>query len=325
VTLLGPWVLTACGLLIFQPPASKDSDSGGWDSAGTGLTDQNPTPQDDTGPSGGYRLSPGENRPRIATGETATCLIDALGDIVCWGDDTDGLVSDVPAGPWLQLAMGDTHACSLGESGEVACWGSNEFGEGQPPGGSFATIAAAGPISCAHGLSGALHCWGDPSWQEAPAELLLRGLSGGSDLLCGLDLIGRPYCWTAKKTVHRTEVALSIDPGKEFACRVDTDELTQCFAIGSLSDNQGQTIGEPTEPAAAVTAGVLHACALLTTGQATCWGSDEHGQSTVPDGTWTDLSAGSFHTCALDVDANPTCWGIDDGSNLDHGQVHDTP
>jgi alpha-tubulin suppressor-like RCC1 family protein len=79
---------------------------------------------------------------------------------------------------------------------------------------------------------------------------------------------------------------------------------------------------------AQVSVGDTHACARLTSGQAACWGDNEHGQ--LGDGTTTgsnrpvmvrngldsgpltgvaQLSAGADHTCARLVDGRVACWG----------------
>ena len=64
-----------------------------------------------------------------------------------------------------------------------------------------------------------------------------------------------------------------------------------------------------------VSAGRLHTCALLTEGSIACWGLDNDGQSSPPEGTFTAVSAGGWHSCALRGDGTVECWG-----NNEHGQ-----
>ncbi len=41
--------------------------------------------------------------------------------------------------------------------------------------------------------------------------------------------------------------------------------------------------------------GVNHACGVLTSGKVVCWGGNDWGQATLPDGSFKAVSAGKFH------------------------------
>ena len=60
---------------------------------------------------------------------------------------------------------------------------------------------------------------------------------------------------------------------------------------------------DPTEPRgdefASVSAGVRHTCGVKTDGTVACWGSDEDGEATPPDGKFASVSAGGRHTCGV--------------------------
>ena len=82
----------------------------------------------------------------------------------------------------------------------------------------------------------------------------------------------------------------------------------------------GAAPAEHTERATLVTAGLLHACAILRGERVVCWGDNRFAQLGVdagedccpeateveglPEGPVSDLSAGAFHTCAI-VDRVP--------------------
>jgi len=61
----------------------------------------------------------------------------------------------------------------------------------------------------------------------------------------------------------------------------------------------------------AVSAGWAHTCGLKFTGRIVCWGSNNWGQTTVPEGSskYREVSAGYDSTCALLVERRIVCWG----------------
>ena len=58
-----------------------------------------------------------------------------------------------------------------------------------------------------------------------------------------------------------------------------------------------------------ISAGGSHTCGLRTNGQVICWGFNDRGQASPPDGTFVAVSAGGRHTCALGEDSRVVCWG----------------
>jgi len=58
--------------------------------------------------------------------------------------------------------------------------------------------------------------------------------------------------------------------------------------------------------------GYQHICVLDALGAVTCWGDNEDGQSSVPEGLEAiDVSAGRHHSCAVDTAGRVHCWGGD--------------
>jgi alpha-tubulin suppressor-like RCC1 family protein len=83
------------------------------------------------------------------------------------------------------------------------------------------------------------------------------------------------------------------------------------------------------EPAATITAGGFHTCAVLENANRACWGSNSAGQlgvetpslSTTPvfvpiGADLSEISAGGRHTCGIVDDGTPLCWGDNRGSQL---------
>ena len=61
----------------------------------------------------------------ISSGANHVCAIAADGSIMCWGDDSEGQVSERPtSGRFTEISSGETHTCALRDDGAVVCWGS---------------------------------------------------------------------------------------------------------------------------------------------------------------------------------------------------------
>ncbi|GDX79953.1 hypothetical protein LBMAG42_17640 [Deltaproteobacteria bacterium] len=61
-----------------------------------------------------------------------------------------------------------------------------------------------------------------------------------------------------------------------------------------------------------VSAGTGHACGLLTTGEATCWGGEGYRETDPPLGEFIDLAAGGDQTCGIRPTGAIECWGLNE-------------
>jgi alpha-tubulin suppressor-like RCC1 family protein len=92
-----------------------------------------------------------------------------------------------------------------------------------------------------------------------------------------------------------------------------------------------QVQGLPTAPTH-LSAGAVHACALVAGGQAYCWGQNLQGQ--IGDGTkqnrasavpvrgglsFTEIHAGGAQTCSSTEDGTQYCWGLNRSGQLGDG------
>jgi len=122
--------------------------------------------------------------------------------------------------------------------------------------------------------------------------------------------------------------------GLHHACSITESPGLQCWGddrngqTGDLAFARGCALDQPcvTGPIAIplearrVVVGERHSCALTSSGQVMCWGSNEVGQLDRDDAFLVgdlglaidgvvDISAGYAHTCALGADASVSCWG----------------
>lgn len=90
----------------------------------------------------------------------------------------------------------------------------------------------------------------------------------------------------------------------------DTDALVNPGALEMPWDGlDNDCDGGRAHPAAAVSVGRHHACALDPDGTAHCWGLGLDGQASAPSGAFSLIVAGPHATCALDAAGELTCWG----------------
>jgi hypothetical protein len=58
-----------------------------------------------------------------------------------------------------------------------------------------------------------------------------------------------------------------------------------------------------------IDAGIFHTCGIRANRSIECWGSDQSGESSPPEGKFAAVSAGGYDTCALREDGTLVCWG----------------
>jgi actin-like ATPase involved in cell morphogenesis len=103
----------------------------------------------------------------------------------------------------------------------------------------------------------------------------------------------------------RPRAARRLPPLRVVAAAVAAVVATAGILVWRGATDEGDTTSTT------LVAGTSHACVLLH-GEIQCWGADEDGQSSPPEGTeFTTISAGARHTCGVDADEIVACWGDD--------------
>jgi alpha-tubulin suppressor-like RCC1 family protein len=257
-------------------------------------------------------------------------LVGVLVGAVTCSDPTAPLGLVASAG---RLIAGETVACAFVVNGDVHCWGGNsvywEYGRSpsEVPGGVLPSVASVPKFTrfatgvaqhmCGISALGEAQCWGRGTYGQLGSGILGADgnapvFVGGSTLwkevsvsrltTCGVSTTGDGYCWGANQggEVGSSAVALST--------RSPTPVLVEGGHVFS-----------------SIAAGWVHACGIVTNGDAWCWGSNTSGQLGI--GTidslvryrspllvtgglkFRQLSLGSRHSCGLSTDSLAYCWG----------------
>lgn len=100
-------------------------------------------------------------------GEGSACGVTAGGEILCWGEDLDGRVSEAPtAGTFESVTVGHSHACALDSKNRLHCWGALDSPEEEWDAityarGSWTGVdAGEGFHACGTWADGTVTCWG---------------------------------------------------------------------------------------------------------------------------------------------------------------------
>ncbi|MFC3907747.1 RCC1 domain-containing protein [Legionella dresdenensis] len=237
---------------------------------------------------------------QISAGENHACVVLASGQVQCWGQNTDGqlgnnstitsafpvTVSNITNA--IDVSAGQGHTCAVLATGQVNCWGLNT--EGQLGDGSnnpslvpvqvtgidnAIAVTSASNTSCALLSTGTVKCWGynaqgqlgngvpvPGASSNVPVDVIalsnVKAISGRGDHVCGLINDGTIKCWGINGV------------GQLGNGDAPNDNSTPTFVVGL----DGSTI----TGAIGVSSGLVHACALLSSGQMQCWGENVAGQ-----------------------------------------------
>lgn len=273
-----------------------------------------------------------------AGGAAFSCAITTDGQVRCWGYGGEGELgypgvtsvgaSDTPAAlapvdigagyTATAISSGDYHTCAIRDDGSVLCWGygaDGRLGYGNTNNvGDTMPPAAAGPVDLGAGRTA-------------------TAISAGDGFTCAILDDGSVRCWG-----YGEEGQLGY--GNEN--NVGDGGTDQTVAsVGPVDFGAGA-------PAVAVTAGGMHACAILSDGSVHCWGYGFDGQLgygstddvgdgrldpngnldlTVAQAGPVDLgghkalaiAAGALDTCAILDDRSVRCWGDGADGQLANG------
>jgi len=303
---------------------------------------------------------------QLEMGFYTSCAL-SKSDVYCWGGDDDGecgFDAGVSAGKInhvlaptdpvefkaggtlssaIAIAIGWYFGCALDKTGTVYCWGRNasgQLGNGNIvtpqfyatmvqgtalPATGLTGVTAGSDFACAYEASG-LYCWGDNSLGELgigyanssystaepitdlPTNFTIASVAAGGGHLCALSTTGDVVCWGNNPSGQIGDGTPITNPHPTPAAPIGLPAVTQVATGGD------------------------HTCAVTTTGDLYCWGSNSSGQlgvlntgamSAVPvlviDGGVASVALGFATSCALLTNGEVECWGANDVGEVGNG------
>jgi alpha-tubulin suppressor-like RCC1 family protein len=310
---------------------------------------------------------------QLFVGDVNACGLTAVGEAWCWGDNSlsqlgSGVSSidfsrePVPvAGGHLftHLSIGLRTICGVATSGTTYCWGSNAqslLGNGTTGGESAVPVAVTNSASlnfvavsvgflhaCALTGTGATHCWGSSTLfgngatgpvittpTQAAGGAAFARIGAGNFYTCGLNSTGSAHCWGS------TNISGEMGLGT-FAAPV----LSPAAVAGGLQFSSLDAFDKNST--------IATTCAVTTSSEAWCWGSNQEGQLGAPSAevctfqglgnyacssspvrvgggvSFTSVAVGLNHVCAVSVASVAYCWGDNSGGQLGDGTMVDSP
>ena len=215
---------------------------------------------------------------QISAGAQHSCGVDTTGQVVCWGDSSDGQTSP-PSRVFDTIDAGGFHNCGV-SAGNVYCWGrdTDKQVSDAPTAGSYAEVALGVKHSCSRNSSGNLECWGrDLSGcttllPAASRHLLSVNIMDVRWTVLGMPPVGEGM--SMMKRVHRQRQSYSFPLGHLI--------LVAFYRLRGLNwgDNANGVVS--TAPAATgyqrLACGKVHCCAINASDGIDCWGDDSAGQ-----------------------------------------------
>ncbi len=290
----------------------------------------------------------------VSSGIYHVCALLNTGAVRCWGYNNKGQVGNgqssvvtpvsTPASVTglssgvAAISAGNNFTCALLTNGGVRCWGDNS--EGQLGNGtltdssspvavsglssSAVSIATGSRHACALLTSGTVQCWGTNSSLE---------LGNGNPIDRSMTPVDVQFLGAGVK---------SVAAGASHSCALFNAGNVKCWG----SNSYGQTgssflhwrtgvadVGNLNSSAISIDLGTFHSCAVLSTGEARCWGLNNNSQlgdggttnthlpvtvSGLSSGV-TSISAGVSYSCATISDGGVKCWGINSRGTLGDG------
>jgi len=249
--------------------------------------------------------------------------------IIAWGNDGDGIVSNVPEGnDFVDVAAGKYHALAIRSSGSLAAWGWNDDGQCNiPEGNDFIAIVGGVRHSIALKSYGSIVGWGGNAYGQinVPEGNDFVAIAAGDYHNLAITSDGHIVGWgrndfgecdAPEPNVGTVFVAVSA--GKYHSLALQSDGTIRAWG----SNNMGQTriyLGASNDHEA-VAAADDYNFLLLTDDMLVTWGGGDWLEPGMPDYHYRQpdehdfvaIAAGGYHILALTRDGQILSWGWND-------------
>ncbi|MEQ1702028.1 MAG: hypothetical protein ABMA25_18110, partial [Ilumatobacteraceae bacterium] len=307
----------------------------------------NETPADNPVDGGIVQLPYGQPALAISSGHGHTCAILVPDGLACWGNNGNG-----------QLGYGNTNI--LGSTDKPI---SNPVNSGYVPlpgEQGVVAVSANDTYTCAILDGGQTTCWGYNGGQLGYGNIG-NAFDIGDNELIGANPVNGGYV-----RLPGPDNVVEVGTGYSHTCALMANGRVTCWGFGSsgeLGSGSTATIGD-NETAAQSTSnggyvrlpgnqrvvhlavGGFHTCALLVSGEITCWGyggdgalgygnTNSIGDNETPAAnpanfgivplpsshTAVAITAGDAHTCAILDNGEVSCWGDGSDGKLGYGNT----
>lgn len=278
----------------------------------------------------------------ITPGTTFGVGVDNDGKVYTWGYtritevvDVGEIPEEVKEADIQHIAAGYDHVSAIDDAGNVYVWGNDRLGQKNIPSEistamlmkknlNFKQLEAGFQFTAALTEDGYLYVWGNGNMADVKVRSAYQGniqkialttysvvalLNDGTVAYVGL----QSNAISDQIKSHADELTGIVDiaaTGNTFAA---VDESGNITIIGNVSDGLNDVPEMDSKPVE-LYGGIKHYTALLENGEVISWGSDVHGQSTVPasvdEKDIETVFAGFYQNYAVTTEGETITWGL---------------
>ncbi|MCJ7728698.1 MAG: hypothetical protein MUO27_02285 [Sedimentisphaerales bacterium] len=249
--------------------------------------------------------------------------------IIAWGDDGDGIVSNIPEGnDFVDVAAGKYHALAIRSSGSLVAWGWNNYGQCDvPEGNDFVAIAGGVRHSIALKSDGTIVGWGDNgSGQiDVPEGNNFVTIASGDYHNLAITTEGLIVGWGQNyygecdaPEPNEGTVYVAVSAGRYHSLALQSDGRIKAWGSNTMGQTRIYQFADDDHEA--IAAADTYNFLLLTDDMLVTWGGGDWAEPGIPDyhyrppdgHDFVAIAAGGYHILALTAEGEILSWGWND-------------